>query len=55
MNQRALSLEGHSLHKAPAGKEDAELFNPGLKISEILRNGDLVDKFKCGNKNFIAN
>ena len=25
------------------------MFDPGWKIGEILRNRDLVDKFKCGN------
>lgn len=24
-------------------------FNPGLKIGQILKNVDIVDKFKCGN------
>lgn len=25
------------------------MFNPGLKIGEILKNSEIVDKFKCGN------
>ena len=24
-------------------------FNPGLKIGQILKNADIVEKFKCGN------
>lgn len=29
--------------------EAAELFDPGLKIGETLKNSDIVEKFKCGN------
>ena len=29
--------------------EEALLFDPGLKIGEILKNSDIVEKFKCGN------
>ena len=25
------------------------MFNPGLKIGQILKNADIVDTFKCGN------
>lgn len=25
------------------------MFDPGLKIGEVLKNSDIVDKFKCGN------
>ncbi len=25
------------------------VFNPGLKIGQILKNADVVDIFKCGN------
>ena len=25
------------------------MFDPGLKIGEILKNSDIVEKFKCGN------
>ena len=24
-------------------------FNPGLSIGQILKNADIVEKFKCGN------
>ena len=26
-----------------------KMFNPGLKIGQILKNADIVDTFKCGN------
>lgn len=25
------------------------MFDPGLKIGQILKNADIVDTFKCGN------
>ena len=25
------------------------MFNPGLEIGQILKNADIVEKFKCGN------
>ena len=30
-------------------KGDTTMFNPGLSIGQILKNTDLVEKFKCGN------
>ena len=26
------------------------MFDPGLKIGQILKNADIVDIFKCGNR-----
>ncbi len=30
-------------------KEIRMAFNPGLKIGQILKNADIVEKFKCSN------
>lgn len=47
---RRNDAEDYDVHKSiEPFKEDTELFDPGLRIGEILKNSDIVDKFKCGN------